>query len=264
MGSYAALFLILLHVAVALGGRRGCTQVCTCPENPSCPLGPTLDTCGCGCTVCAQGINEECDGFRPCDEKRNLTCDFQLGAKKKQGVCKEREDDSEEATDPSPCNPATEWTPCSKTCGFGNSIRIVYEGESCTPVAERRLCMIRPCMRQYVSANYTVLKSNNVCTHTMRWSKPMHLHYRDCLSRRPLLPKFCGHCSDGRFCSPSLSDTHSVSFVCTHPPRKITRPVMRVRRCNCGGHRRKKGRKEQAEKDVELKEEDRNDIEEDV
>ncbi|XP_066437714.1 CCN family member 5-like isoform X2 [Eleutherodactylus coqui] len=153
------------------------------------------------------------------------------------------EQDEEPLEDMHSCQPDTEWTPCSRTCGFGNSVRITYEKESCVPKAERRLCMIRPCKGQYPSANYTVLKANNVCSHVMRWSHPLHLRFRDCLSSRPLLPKFCGLCSDGRLCTPSLSGTRPVSFQCAQLNRKVTRQVMWVQRCRCGGKRRNKGKK---------------------
>ncbi|KAM4019833.1 CCN family member 1-like [Anomaloglossus baeobatrachus] len=154
------------------------------------------------------------------------------------------EEDEESLEDVHSCKPDTEWTPCSRTCGFGNSLRIIYEKETCIPKAEKRLCMIRPCKGQYSSANYTVVKANNVCSHLIRWSNPMHLRFRDCLSSRPLLPKFCGLCSDGRFCSPSLSKTRMVDFRCSQLNRKVTRQVMWVQRCQCGGKRGKKGKKE--------------------
>ncbi|XP_044125081.1 CCN family member 3-like [Bufo gargarizans] len=151
------------------------------------------------------------------------------------------EQDEEPLEEPAPCRPDTEWTPCSRTCGFGTSLRIVYEKESCIPKAEKRLCMIRPCKGQYPNANYTVLKATNVCSRVMHWSHPMHVRYRDCLSSRPLLPKFCGLCSDGRLCKPSLTHTRPVSFQCAKLNRKITHQVMWVQRCECGGKKRKRG-----------------------
>ncbi|CAI9593240.1 unnamed protein product [Staurois parvus] len=264
MGPYAAICIILLSVTWTLGERPECPQVCQCPENPTCPLGTVLDTCDCGCNVCVQDIDSECDGFRPCDNMKNLTCDYQLDPMKKQGVCKDPEEDSTLVLDMPTCKPATEWTPCSKTCGFGNSIRITYEKETCIPKAERRLCMVRPCRSQYTRANYTVLKPTNACSRVMRWSQPLHLRFRDCLSRLPLLPRFCGHCSDGRLCSPSVTETRPVAFQCAHLDRKVIRQVMWVRRCTCGGKRSKKGKgkKKLQERTMTFGKEDTEDIEE--
>ncbi|KAM5145540.1 CCN family member 3-like [Mantella aurantiaca] len=264
MGPYASICIILLSLTQTLGEKTGCPQVCECPENLTCPLGTALDTCGCECNVCVQDVDSECDGFRPCDDKKNLTCDYQWDPKKKQGVCKETEDNPTPVLDSPTCKPATEWTPCSKTCGFGNSIRITYEKETCIPKAERRLCMIRPCKGQYTRANYTVLKPSNTCSRTMRWSQPLHLSFRDCLSHLPLLPRFCGHCSDGRLCSPSVTETRPVSFSCVHLDRKVIRQVMWVRRCTCGGKRSKKGKgkKKIQERAMESRKEDTDEIEE--
>ncbi|XP_063794132.1 CCN family member 2-like isoform X2 [Pseudophryne corroboree] len=199
-----------------------------------------LDPCGCGCRVCIQELGAECDGLRPCDPTKNLTCDYQGDPDRQRGLCKETEEDPVPPTDPPMCKTNTDWTPCSRSCGFGNSVRITYEKESCTPKVERRLCMIRPCKGQYASANYTVLKSSSVCNRVTRWSQPLHLHYRGCVTDYPQLPRFCGHCSDGRLCYPSMSETRHLSFQCPHRGRDITHNVMLVVRCQCGGKRGKK------------------------
>lgn len=39
----------------------------------------------------------------------------------------------------------TSWSPCSKTCGRGVSLRITNANKQCRMVKERRLCNIRPC-----------------------------------------------------------------------------------------------------------------------
>ncbi|XP_075042701.1 CCN family member 5-like [Mixophyes fleayi] len=358
MASYTGVGFILIFVSCTTGERLGCPEICSCPDTPPCPPATprVQDTCGCGCEVCMQDLGAQCNGLRPCDRTKNLTCDYRRDPDRQQGVCQVLEErrscfqngseilhgqefriacdssckcedgsidcvplcpdtqppliphckevqsvtvpgecclqwrcseqsgriqertihqprdinpqdasvaaDTEEdpvSVEDSPlCKPDTEWTPCSRSCGFGNSVRITYEKESCTPKAERRLCMIRPCKGQYANANYTVLKTTNVCSRVIRWSQPLHLRYRDCLSLRPMLPKFCGHCSDGRFCAPSMSTTRPVSFQCAHLGRKTTRQVMWVKRCHCGG---KKGKK-RADKVMESGEETTNEVEE--
>ncbi|XP_053329015.1 CCN family member 3-like [Spea bombifrons] len=160
--------------------------------------------------------------------------------------------------------PPTEWTPCSRLCGFGVSVRIQFEAESCTPRAERRLCMIRPCREEYGAVNYTLLKTTKVCNRVVRWTQPQHLHHRECHTLRPLSPKFCGGCSDGRVCTPSLTETRSVVFQCPHGNRRVKRKIMWVLKCRCGRPEGKKGerRMEKAEGRVDTEEEDvRNEIE---
>ncbi|XP_071980099.1 CCN family member 5-like isoform X2 [Engystomops pustulosus] len=357
MGSYIAGGLMLLCVTCTLGETPGCPMTCECSAVPACPpeSAAALDSCGCGCVVCVQGLGLPCDGLRPCDLSQNLMCDYEGDPSGQHGVCKvilvsqepqscfhdgneilhgqefeidcesyckcengnikcaplcpeperplnptceemqlvtapgeccpqwrcleessgledwaepqnidttldevsiedkakirsrreapDSEQDEEPLEESHSCNPDTEWTPCSRTCGIGNSVRIIYNRETCIPKAEKRLCMIRPCKGQYPSANYTVLKASNVCSHLMRWTHPLHLRFRDCLSSRPLLLKFCGHCSDGRYCTPLRSETRPVQFQCSQFKKKVTRKVMWVQRCQCGGKRQKKGKK---------------------
>ncbi|XP_063794133.1 CCN family member 2-like isoform X3 [Pseudophryne corroboree] len=157
MEAYTGISFIVIFVACTVGERLGCPQICKCPDIHLCPPGTpmVLDPCGCGCRVCIQELGAECDGLRPCDPTKNLTCDYQGDPDRQRGLCKETEEDPVPPTDPPMCKTNTDWTPCSRSCGFGNSVRITYEKESCTPKVERRLCMIRPCKGQYASANYT-------------------------------------------------------------------------------------------------------------
>ncbi|KAM4696820.1 CCN family member 5-like [Rhinophrynus dorsalis] len=375
------IFFILSLMPYVLGEKQGCPQSCECPVNVRCPLGTprVLDTCGCGCEVCAQPLDALCDGLRPCNPAQNLICQY-LDLEEKQGVCKvlqnprscflngreilhgeefnihchsnckcdngflmcsstcpdqqpplipgckemqlvtvpgeccpqwkcsedldwlmpewdEDDPTSEEENAPygkdrmrreapnrdvtedaAPANKSsncsasdTEWTPCSRQCGFGNSVRITYDQESCTPRVERRLCMIRPCKEDYRIANYTVLKSSKRCNRLVRWSEPLLLRHRGCLTRIPLQPKFCGKCSDGRECFPSLSETRPVSFICPQHRRRVTRQMMWVQRCQCDGKGAKKGvgkkggrkRKEENQMGMQVEEEMGNKVEED-
>ncbi|KAG8448656.1 hypothetical protein GDO86_015654, partial [Hymenochirus boettgeri] len=266
----------------------GCPHQCECPVNATCTpeTNKILDTCGCGCEVCVQEQDSECNGLRPCNPVRNLSCVYP-DVHVKQGVCKgvnctywkcneeannylDRIDpqwdmavpipdpktssldvrkrkrreavDTEDAvpvTKPTICNvPPTEWTPCSRSCGFGQSVRIRYEKWSCTPRAEKRICMIRPCKSEYPTANYTLLKTTKNCNRLLRWSEPLTMNHRGCYTQHPLRPRFCGLCSDGRDCFPSHTETRPVSFHCshsnrTHSNRNVTRQFMWLMQCKC-------------------------------
>uniref|UniRef100_A0A8C5QSP7 VWFC domain-containing protein n=1 Tax=Leptobrachium leishanense TaxID=445787 RepID=A0A8C5QSP7_9ANUR len=48
----------------------------------------------------------------------------------------------------------TEWTPCSRPCGLGRSTRVTYDPESCSPQAEKRRCMVKPCRAENSNASY--------------------------------------------------------------------------------------------------------------
>lgn len=39
----------------------------------------------------------------------------------------------------------TSWSPCSKTCGRGLSLRVSNANQRCEMVKESRLCNLRPC-----------------------------------------------------------------------------------------------------------------------
>uniref|UniRef100_A0A8C5QTW3 VWFC domain-containing protein n=1 Tax=Leptobrachium leishanense TaxID=445787 RepID=A0A8C5QTW3_9ANUR len=72
-----------------LDRKEGCPKACRCPVKPTCAPGSPLvmDTCGCGCKLCAVDRLSPCDGFRPCDASQNLTCDYSRGQKKNLGMC---------------------------------------------------------------------------------------------------------------------------------------------------------------------------------
>ncbi|XP_041428831.1 CCN family member 2 isoform X2 [Xenopus laevis] len=225
------------------------------------------DTCGCGCEVCAQEDGDICDGLRPCNPNQNLSCEYP-DLQGKPGVCRDISKDRETITKPVICNKdPTEWTPCSRSCGFGQSLRIKYDKETCTSRAEKRLCMIRPCKGDYSTANYTLMKITKNCNRVLRWSEPLRLNHRGCHTKHPLRPKFCGLCSDGRKCFPSDTETRSVPFKCPLSSKIVKRQFMWVVKCQCKnllsakngkaekGHKKKKERERKEEKFNTIEEE---------
>ncbi|XP_030053299.1 CCN family member 1 [Microcaecilia unicolor] len=139
----------------------------------------------------------------------------------------------------------TEWSQCSKTCGQGLSVRLVWKGRSCTLQPERRLCLVQPCGDFLQTGNYTVLKKGPKCTRVLRTNEPWFWSYKDCKSKKPLLPIFCGSCLDGRQCLPSKTRTLSLRFHCNKGVSS-TRNVMWIQNCTCerkqrGGTKRLQG-----------------------
>lgn len=260
--------LTLLNFEFVFGDKQGCPHRCVCPVNDICSVKAEkiLDTCGCGCKVCAQEEGAICDGLRPCNPNQNLSCEYP-DLQGKPGVCKDVSKDREMVIKPITCNKdPTEWTPCSRSCGFGQSLRIKYDKESCTSRAEKRLCMIRPCKGEYSIGNYTLLKITKNCNRVLRWSEPLKLNHRGCHTQRPLRPKFCGLCSDGRKCFPSETETRSVSFKCPLSAKVVTRQFMWVEKCQCRdlvkGKKGKGEKRHKKKKESENEEEKFNAIEE--
>nr|XP_033773161.1 CCN family member 2-like [Geotrypetes seraphini] len=139
----------------------------------------------------------------------------------------------------------TEWSQCSKTCGQGLSIRLVWKGERCTPKPEKRLCLVRPCEDFLQTGNYTILKKGPKCTRLLQIQEPWFWSHKNCKSVKALLPFFCGSCLDGRRCAPSKTRTLPLRFHCDSGASPI-RNIMWIQNCTCdrkqtGGAKRAQG-----------------------
>ncbi|XP_053565124.1 cellular communication network factor 6 [Bombina bombina] len=107
---------------------------------------------------------------------------------------------------------ATKWSPCSKTCGMGISIRVTNENSNCEMRKEKRLCYLRPCNSTLLD-NVKIPKGKT-CQPTFQAPQPMKFVLSECSSTRNYKPKFCGVCKDRRCCIPNKSKMITVQFHC--------------------------------------------------
>ncbi|XP_018618257.1 cellular communication network factor 4b [Scleropages formosus] len=122
----------------------------------------------------------------------------------------------------------TPWSPCSKTCGQGLSVRITNANEQCELEKEARLCNIRPCEIDITKH----IKLGKKCLNIYREEHSQNLTISGCASRRPYRPKYCGVCTDERCCIPYKSKTIEVDFQCPNGAM-FSWKVMWINACFC-------------------------------
>lgn len=150
----------------------------------------------------------------------------------------------------------TSWSPCSKTCGRGLSMRISNANDQCELVKESRLCNLRPCevditkhikveLLSDTSSDHTwIIWGFNVfvllsfpqpgkkCLNIYREDQPSNLTISGCTSKKEYRPKYCGVCTDERCCIPYKSKTIDVEFECPNGTG-FTWKMMWVQACFC-------------------------------
>lgn len=146
----------------------------------------------------------------------------------------------------------TSWSPCSKTCGLGVSLRLTNANRHCQMIKERRLCNIRPCdvditqhikvgFSFYLDCNhawrhlisfYLLPKPGKLCLNIYREEHFMNFTISGCTSKKLYRPKYCGVCTDRRCCIPSKSKTLQVKFQCPNGV-VLTWQVMWINACFC-------------------------------
>ncbi|XP_028295369.1 cellular communication network factor 6 isoform X2 [Gouania willdenowi] len=106
----------------------------------------------------------------------------------------------------------TPWSPCSKTCGLGISVRINNDNSKCEMRKDRRLCLLRPCDKS-ILRNVKIPKGKK-CRPKFQAKKAEKLSLSGCTSTKKFKPTYCGMCTDKRCCVPNKSRMIKVSFTC--------------------------------------------------
>uniref|UniRef100_A0A8C6S5A5 Cellular communication network factor 6 n=1 Tax=Neogobius melanostomus TaxID=47308 RepID=A0A8C6S5A5_9GOBI len=106
----------------------------------------------------------------------------------------------------------TPWSPCSKSCGLGISVRVHNNNSKCEMRKERRLCLLRPCDKSLLKS--TKVPKGKTCRPKFQAKKAEKLTLSGCTSTKKLRPMYCGVCTDKRCCVPNKSRMVPVSFVC--------------------------------------------------
>ncbi|KAF7658928.1 hypothetical protein LDENG_00005780 [Lucifuga dentata] len=122
----------------------------------------------------------------------------------------------------------TPWSPCSKTCGRGLSLRVSNANEQCELVKESRLCNLRPCEVDITKH----IKPGKKCLNIYREDQPTNFTISGCTSKKQYRPKYCGVCTDERCCIPYKSKTIDVEFECPNG-MGFSWKMMWVQACFC-------------------------------
>ncbi|XP_034027206.1 cellular communication network factor 1, like 2 [Thalassophryne amazonica] len=129
----------------------------------------------------------------------------------------------------------TEWTECSTMCGMGVSSRVTNNNPECWLIQETRLCQIRHC-----ELELSFGKEENKCKRTVRPHEAVPITFGGCSTAHRYRPRICGTCSDNRCCTPSVSRTVRLHFLCPDG-EDFHRSFMWIQRCSCSTSCRRDG-----------------------
>ncbi|KAM8954356.1 cellular communication network factor 6 [Pelodytes ibericus] len=125
---------------------------------------------------------------------------------------------------------ATRWSPCSKSCDMGISIRVTNENSKCELRKDRRLCYLRPCNSTLL--NSVKIPKGKTCQSTFKAPQPVKFILSECSSTRNFKPTYCGVCKDRRCCVPNKSKMITVQFNCSSEG-SFTWKMMWITSCVC-------------------------------
>lgn len=159
----------------------------------------------------------------------------------------------------------SEWTDCSRVCGWGLSERITNDNPKCQMTREVRLCQSMPCVDRNLviddggsnddqiiriersdrsefgtSDNNNPLidminKENNKnkrCQRLRKSNKRVRFSFDGCMSSKLFRPRYCGTCRDNRCCQPSKIKTVDVQFRCVGGDH-FNYKIAMIRTCKC-------------------------------
>ncbi|KAM9840487.1 cellular communication network factor 6 [Aulostomus maculatus] len=106
----------------------------------------------------------------------------------------------------------TPWSPCSKSCDLGISVRVNNDNSKCEMRKERRLCLLRPCNKSVIKN--IKLPMGKTCRPKFQAKKAEKLALSGCTSTKKFKPMYCGVCTDKRCCFPNKSRMIEVNFSC--------------------------------------------------
>ncbi|XP_066563830.1 CCN family member 1 isoform X2 [Amia ocellicauda] len=124
----------------------------------------------------------------------------------------------------------TDWSPCSRSCGMGVSLRVTNQNGQCRPERETRLCNPQPC-----DITALALKEGTLCSGVQHSPEPVHLWLDGCRSVRRFRLLQCGQCAGGRCCRPRRLRRLRVEWTCA-AGQQLQREVSLVQSCHCTAH----------------------------
>ncbi|XP_008310871.1 cellular communication network factor 6 isoform X2 [Cynoglossus semilaevis] len=124
----------------------------------------------------------------------------------------------------------TPWSPCSKTCGVGISVRVNNNNSKCEMRKDRRLCLLRPCEKRVLRG--VKMPKGKTCQPKFQARKAEKLTLSGCSSTKKFKPTYCGVCTDKRCCTPNKSRMIKVEFTCK-AASKIVWKMQWITSCVC-------------------------------